>query len=180
MLSDWLTSRVLDLPDDLPVVERDVVRVVVLDSDNRVLLFRAQEFIHPEVGEWWELPGGGIEPGETFRQAATRELLEETGLQVAPEMIGPAAWRRSASFRHRDTRRLQHEVIAIARVGVPQPDLDVSRQLPHETEDYLYWIWASVGEIVASTERFYPGRLPDLIPLLVAGVTIDEPFELWS
>ncbi|MFI7316991.1 NUDIX domain-containing protein [Streptomyces venezuelae] len=27
----------------------------------------------------WELPGGMIEPGETPRQAAVRELMEETG-----------------------------------------------------------------------------------------------------
>jgi hypothetical protein len=34
--------------------------------------------------------------------------------------------------------------------------------------------------LVASAERFYPGQLPRLLPDLLAGKTIDEPFELWS
>ena len=156
------------------------MRVVVLDPEDHLLLFRAREPTYPELGEWWELPGGGIEPGETYRQAAARELLEETGLQVGPETIGPAAWRRSATFRYRGTRRVQHEVVAVAHLQVPQPELDTSHQLLHETEDYLGWRWAQVGDVVASGDRFYPGRLPQLLPVLLAGETINEPFEHWS
>ncbi|MHB1929035.1 MAG: NUDIX domain-containing protein [Acidimicrobiales bacterium] len=170
----------VELPDELPVVERDAVRLVVLDADERLLLFRAREITYPELGQWWELPGGGIEAGETYRDAGARELWEEAGLRVEPASIGPAAWRRTSTYRYRGTRRVQHEVVAVAHLGVSLPGVDVSRQLRHETEDYLAWSWTPVREVVSSTERFYPGRLPELLPTLLAGRRIDEPFEHWS
>jgi 8-oxo-dGTP diphosphatase len=45
-------------------------------SDLLLLVRRGQE---PRLGEW-SLPGGRVEPGETLRQALSREIHEETGL----------------------------------------------------------------------------------------------------
>ncbi|MEU9187989.1 NUDIX domain-containing protein [Streptomyces sp. NPDC048484] len=57
---------------------RPTVRVVCLDESHRVLLLR---WYDPFDGTYtWELPGGGIAPGESPLQAARRELGEETGL----------------------------------------------------------------------------------------------------
>src|SRR5688500_5355725 len=52
--------------------------VVCLKNDCVLLVQRAQE---PNRGRW-SYPGGKIEAGETARQAAAREALEETGLRV--------------------------------------------------------------------------------------------------
>lgn len=55
------------------------VRAVVLDRDDRVFLVK-----HSYVSGW-HLPGGGVEVGETFREALRRELAEEGRIELAGE-----------------------------------------------------------------------------------------------
>lgn len=58
-------------------------RLLVLSQAKSVLLFR---FVHKtgalKGNDYWATPGGGLETGETFAQAAIRELQEETGICV--------------------------------------------------------------------------------------------------
>ena len=61
------------------------VGAVIVENDHVLLIQRGKE---PLLGEW-SIPGGMLELGETLRQGAEREALEETGLVVrATELLG--------------------------------------------------------------------------------------------
>jgi 8-oxo-dGTP diphosphatase len=58
---------------------------IIIEADRVVLVKRG----HPPLAGEWSIPGGVLEVGETLRQAAVREALEETGLRVqVGELLG--------------------------------------------------------------------------------------------
>lgn len=62
-----------------------VVQIMTVNSDGEILL--TQRVPEKTSGGRWECSGGCAVSGETSRQAAVRELYEETGLRVSPEDI---------------------------------------------------------------------------------------------
>ena len=66
-------------PVDLAIYRVSVSAIIF--ADNRVLLAHRRDI------DWWNLPGGGMEAGETVEQAMCREVLEETGLEVEVERL---------------------------------------------------------------------------------------------
>ena len=71
------------------LLRRRAARVLVVDADDRLLLLRGTDPGVRGPRFWWTV-GGGLEPGESARGGAVRELHEETGLIVAEEaLVGP-------------------------------------------------------------------------------------------
>ncbi|MFN8357027.1 MAG: NUDIX domain-containing protein [Spirosomataceae bacterium] len=52
----------------------------ILVEDNQMLLIKHQAVL--EAGVYWSPPGGGVQFGESAREALCREFLEETHLQI--------------------------------------------------------------------------------------------------
>ncbi len=87
--SPWCSLRMLDV--EVPGGRRfghhvlwspgPAVSTIVRSERGVLLLYRHRVL----TGRWgWELPGGGVEPGEALEDAAARETLEETGWQPGP------------------------------------------------------------------------------------------------
>lgn len=70
----------------MPTPTRRAARILLLDESDALLLIRGFDPGDPSAGDFWFTPGGGLEPGEDFEQAARRELLEETGA-IAEELV---------------------------------------------------------------------------------------------
>lgn len=154
---------------------------MVLDGQDRVLLIRARDPWAPAKGEWWELPGGGMEPGEESAAAAAREIQEETGLTGVE--VGPCVWQHDARFTFAGMRFEQLEHIHVARwQGAPdetpyQPGgLEMIEAMAFS--GVAWWTAAELIELTASGGRIIPPWLPDRLPAFLADGPPEEPIHL--
>ncbi|WP_141433911.1 NUDIX hydrolase [Bacillus sp. 03113] len=80
---------------------RPGVAVIILDEEKRVLLQK-----RADVG-LWGIPSGHVEPGETVAQAAIREVLEETNLQIRiKKLIGVYSDPSSQVFKYPNGKKV--------------------------------------------------------------------------
>jgi ADP-ribose pyrophosphatase len=74
MLKNYLPKKKNDYPSN----PRVAVGAVVFKDECVLLVRRGQ----PPAEDLWAIPGGSVEIGETLQEAAEREILEETGIQI--------------------------------------------------------------------------------------------------
>jgi len=65
-------------------------KVVVCDESGRCLLLKRSLSSKGNPGKW-DLPGGKVDPGESFDQGLLREVTEETGLTISIQRVGGVA-----------------------------------------------------------------------------------------
>ena len=141
------------------VKRRRAGRVVVLDPDDRVLLFRYDD--PPPNGRHWATPGGGLNDGESYEVAAQRELTEETGWTDVPIGDEVQASERTIAWRGKLALR-QHERFYLARVAVARREVaDVAGM--HASDGIAAWRWWTLAEMDSTAETIWPAGLADVI-----------------
>lgn len=141
------------VPDPAVLPYRPCVGVMLVNREGLAFVGRR---IDNREGDWWQMPQGGVDPGEDIQAAALRELAEETG--VAPGLV-------SIISRTRDELRYdlpesligklwggrfrgQRQHWFLARFSGDDSDVRLDAHDPPEFED---WKWVS----------------PDLLPELI-------------
>ena len=141
-------------------IPRRAARVLLIDAEHRVLLFRGTDPGRPGV-KYWFTAGGGLDEGETPAEGASRELREETGVAVPPEVFGAPVWHQVTDYPFDGLWYRQDQDFFVIRVDSIEVSLAGLDKVERDSIDAHRW-W-SVADLEATSERFYPDELVDLL-----------------
>jgi len=148
---------------DPGVWRRRAARVILLDHDDHVLLVHAFDPARPEERYWYSL-GGGIDEGETSREAALRELHEEVGLVLVPDrLVGPLGSDRVV-FEFDGITIDQEQEFFGARVDRFEPEAVAWEET--EVRSTVAIEWMPLHGIPTMDETVYPPQLLDIVERL--------------
>ena len=150
-------------------VHRGAARLVVVTPEPQILLLR----LEPSFREpFWVTPGGGLDEGESYEDAARRELAEEVGRDDLE--LGPHVWSREVTFTWERWQVHQKERTFV--VHVPR-SFEAITVFPDE-EPITGHGWFTIERLRAEPETVYPIGLADHLERLLADGDENGPIDL--
>lgn len=135
---------------------RRAARLIVLDPEGRALMFR---YDVPGRDPFWVMAGGECDPGESFEDAARRELLEETGIIADP---GEQIARMTPEFITVEGEPVQADE-RFFLVRVAEARIDTSRHTVLEQQLMTQHRWFTLAELEDWPEAVFPVELAAMI-----------------
>jgi 8-oxo-dGTP pyrophosphatase MutT (NUDIX family) len=129
------------MPERIHVKHRPTARVLLVNSAREYLLIKTH--FDPELGlpPRWLTPGGGVDAGETVKQAAVRELKEETGLEITEADLGEVFLELSGRWDWSDGIHYQTYTDTIFWLPIENFELTNSGWTEDEHRDVPDWRW---------------------------------------
>lgn len=95
-----------------PSLRHRALHILVFNAAGELFLQQRSRLKRIQPGRWDSSVGGHVDPGESYEEAAVRELAEELGLSLpvsALEQLYDYVWRTAVETEHVRTFRLVHE-----------------------------------------------------------------------
>jgi 8-oxo-dGTP pyrophosphatase MutT (NUDIX family) len=153
----------------MEVVEREAARLLVETPEHRALLLRLEPTFRDP---FWVTPGGGRHDGESYEDAARRELGEEVGRDGLT--IGPWLWTRRVEFTWEDRRIRQLERTYLVSVRESFTPVTV---FP-DVEPIVGGAWFPHEDLASLDEVVYPLDLAELLARIMRDGPPKQPIDL--
>ena len=136
--------------DNLPL--RDGVGIVVLNKSNKI--FVGKRIDNPK--NFWQMPQGGIDPGEEYLSAALRELKEETGIESVDlikeidELLTYELPQNLLGIIWKGKYRGQKQKWFIMRFNGNDKEINLNTHKP----EFMDWKWIDISDITKVAVSF--------------------------
>lgn len=164
------------MTEQQPLPIRRAARVVLIDPEHRLLLFRSPPSPHHQNRHFWYPVGGEVEPGETHAEAAVREAFEETGLRDL--QLGSEIFERRFVFRWRDKVWDEWERWFVAHVEHFEPVFGGMDEVELDFTDCRWLSAVDLADVQAAGDLLTPSNLLELLPAVLGGEVPGAPLSV--
>lgn len=129
-------------------IEREIVAAIIISKDKKILMGKKYAGGGGVYLDCWHIPGGGVEEESDLKTAIIREILEETGINIADcniELFDDQGFGESEkTIKETGEKMLCKMHFNVFKIKLDQNADDITLSLDDDLEEVR---WLSLGDI---------------------------------